>query len=153
MPRSVYLAAVDLTDESEEVLAAASRLANGMDATLSCITVIQPLTGLLGDYEFVPAQKGWLEFEEEALKAAHIKLTSLARQFGIADANVHASIGKPATEIRQLASELSAAMIIIGNHRRRGLDRLLGSTARALLCDAFCDVTVVRIHPFLDTQD
>ncbi|MFK7912445.1 MAG: universal stress protein [Pseudomonadales bacterium] len=153
MTRSNFLVAVDLTDESDEVLSAAKKLADGMDATLSCMTVVQPLTGLLGDYDFVPAKKGMLEFEEDALKQANAKLLALAAQFEIASEHVYACIGKPSTEVCRLAAELPAAMIVIGNHRRRGLDRLLGSTARALLCESECDVVVVNIHPFTDTQE
>ena len=150
---SNFLVAVDLTDESDEVLSAARDLANGMGATLSCITVVQPLTGLLGDYDFVPAKKGYLEFEDDALKLAQTQLLSLAAQFGIPEDKVHACIGKPATEVCKLAVELPATMLVIGNHRRKGLDRLLGSTARAVLCDADCDVVVINIHPYPESDD
>ncbi|HHQ41669.1 MAG TPA: universal stress protein, partial [Chromatiales bacterium] len=38
-----------------------------------------------------------------------------------------------------------ADLIVLGSHGRRGLTRLLGSTADAVLHSARCDVLAVRI--------
>lgn len=143
-----YLVAIDLSDESEEVLTAACQLAQGMSATLTVITVIQPLTGLLGSYDFVPVDEGVLAFEEDASRITQAKLQELAAQFGIPAEQTHVKAGKPATEIRKQAEAMGADLVIIGNHQRHGMDRLLGSTAHAVLNDATFDAMVVNIHPF-----
>jgi universal stress protein A len=54
-------------------------------------------------------------------------------------------IGKPAAEIKLLAEELKAGLIVIGSHGRHGLGMILGSTANGVLHGASCDVLAVRI--------
>ncbi|CAA9512471.1 MAG: hypothetical protein AVDCRST_MAG30-2566 [uncultured Solirubrobacteraceae bacterium] len=61
------------------------------------------------------------------------------------EVEVHARTGSPAVEIVDLATELGARMIVVGDHARSGAGRvLLGSVADAVLHHAPCDVLVVR---------
>jgi nucleotide-binding universal stress UspA family protein len=58
---------------------------------------------------------------------------------------VHARIGKPATEILGLASEVGADLIIVGSHGLTGIERLvLGSTSEKIVREAGCSVEVAR---------
>jgi len=57
----------------------------------------------------------------------------------------HVRFGKPANGIVQLASDLSADLIVVGTHGRQGLTRfLLGSVSEQLLHLAACPVLVMR---------
>ena len=58
---------------------------------------------------------------------------------------VHVRIGKPATELLELAHDIGADLIIIGSHGWRGLDRVLfGSVSEAVVRGAGCPVLVAR---------
>jgi hypothetical protein len=57
----------------------------------------------------------------------------------------HLRVGAPDVEIAQLASDIGADLIVVGTHRRRGLDRLLlGSVAGSLVRNAPCPVLTWR---------
>ena len=64
------------------------------------------------------------------------------------EVEVHARTGSPAVEIVDLAAELSARMIVVGDHARSNAERvLLGSVADAVVHHAPCDVLIVRSPP------
>jgi universal stress protein A len=54
-------------------------------------------------------------------------------------------VGSAATEIRALAEERVADLIVIGSHGRSGWKLLLGSTANKVLHGAHCDILTVRV--------
>ncbi|MEX0618943.1 MAG: universal stress protein, partial [Pseudohongiellaceae bacterium] len=56
-----------------------------------------------------------------------------------------ALLGAPSTEIRNLASEQNADVIVIGSHGHSGWKILLGSTANKVLHGAACDVLTVIV--------
>lgn len=64
---------------------------------------------------------------------------------------VHARIGKPASEILELAREVGADLIMMGTHGRTGLKHLvLGSTAEHVVREAGSPVIVVRPKSYPD---
>jgi universal stress protein A len=54
--------------------------------------------------------------------------------------------GPPSYEIVTAAKEKNADLIVVGAHGRRGLQRLLGSTAISVINHATCDVLAVRFQ-------
>jgi universal stress protein A len=146
MPYKKVLVAVDLTEEAEEVLTAAQNVARDNEASLSACSIIRPLARTYGGLDMANVVSG-MPFEEEMRTQATSKLTTLGDEFGIASADVYVRMGTPAAEIRALAAELKADLIVIGTHGRHGLGLLLGSTANAVLHGVDCDVLVVKIHP------
>lgn len=55
------------------------------------------------------------------------------------------AVGKPASEIVKVAREWPADVIVMGSHRRGGVERmLLGSVADAVMRHAPCSVLIVR---------
>ncbi len=139
------LVAVDLTDEADEVIAAARNIADEQNATLSCITVVRPLARVYGGLDMAPLAGGSITFETEALQQTQSQLQTLAAKYKIEAANVHAQLGHPPTEIRSRAEDTNADLIVIGTHGRHGLGLLLGSTANAVLHGVPCDVLAVKI--------
>ena len=139
------LVAIDLSDESKQVLEKAQQLGQANSATVSAVTVVKPLTQVYGGLDMAPISSGAISFEEEATKQARDQLEELGREFGIEAARAHVVLGAPAHEVRQCAQELGADLIVIGTHGRHGLGLLLGSTANGVLHGVDCDVLAVRV--------
>ena len=140
------LVAVDLTDEADEVLAAARGVVADDDTRVTVVTVIKPLTNVYGGLDMVATVgTGIVTFEQEAKKQAEERLGALKEEYKFDEVKV--MIGAPAVEIRELAAELETDLIVIGTHGKHGLGLLLGSTANAVLHGVPCDVLAVKIHP------
>lgn len=78
---------------------------------------------------------------ERRMRAA---IDGLADVFGLSGERA-VRRGRPADEIRAARDALSADLVVVGTHARRGVDRLLGSTANAVLHGAGSDVLAVRV--------
>ena len=143
------LVAVDLSEEADEVMAAAKTIADAQSATVFGVTIVKPLARVYGGLDMAPITSGAVTFEREAIEQAGRQLKELGKQYGIAAANCHVKLGAPAVEIRALAEEVGADLIVIGTHGRHGLGLLLGSTANAVLHGVACDVLAVKIHPLV----
>lgn len=141
------LAAVDTTDEAEEVLAAARDIADEQQAQLSSFTAVKPLAHVYGGLEMGPIAQGGVSFEEEAMTRAERHLMRISENYGIHPKNASVCLGSPAYEIRRHAEEIGADLIVIGTHGRHGMGLLLGSTANAVLHGVQCDVLAVKIQP------
>ena len=141
------LVAVDLTEEADEVLAAACSVADEQNAKLTSLTVVKPLAHVYGSLDMAPVATGSIDFEKEAVKQAWEQLSEMSAEYKIKAEDATARLGSPAFEIRTLAEELKADLIVIGTHGRHGLGLLLGSTANAVLHGVPCDVLAVKIHP------
>jgi nucleotide-binding universal stress UspA family protein len=56
----------------------------------------------------------------------------------------HLGIGAPVERILQIALDLSADLIVVGTHGKKGIARALGSVSQKVLADASCAVLVAR---------
>ncbi len=136
------LAAIDTTDDAREVLSAAQQLAKDHGATLSLVTVIKSFTQVYSTID----TPNMANIEEDTINEAHERLNEHAKTLGIPDDRVFVLHGNPAAEIRNLANELDAGVVIIGTHGRHGMGLMfLGSTASGVLHGTHCDVLAVRI--------
>ena len=140
------LAAIDLSEESAQVLDKAGGVAALTGAALSLVSVIRPLTQVYGGLDVAPLAAGGISFEQEALEQARTQIHTLAARYGIDAAHTHVFIGAPAHDIRALAGRIGADLIVVGTHGRHGLSLLLGSTANAVIHGVTCDVLAVRVR-------
>ena len=145
MSYSNILVAVDLSEESSQVLDKAKLIATNNGASMHLLTAIKPLTQIYGGLDMAPISAGTVSFEEEALKQARSQLQKLAAAYGIDEKNVHVVLGAPVREIRQLAVDIPVDLIVMGTHGRHGLGLLMGSTANGVLHGVECDVLAVRV--------
>ena len=145
MPYQHVLVAVDLSEESSQVLEQAQHIAESNSAKFSAVTVVKPLTQVYGGLDMAPISSGAISFEEEAIKQAKGQLHELTGGYGVTPEQAHVVLGAPAHEIKQCAHELGADLIVIGTHGRHGLGLLLGSTANGVLHGVDCDVLAIRI--------
>lgn len=136
------LVAIDINAQYENIIKKALSICESPeDLSLAYISIptvyIQPyLYGM--EYNAID--------DSQRVKLARKELESIAETFGISKKNVHLEMGDIADEIRQLADDISADLIVLGTHGRSGIKLLLGSTANAVLHGAKQDVLAVRIH-------
>lgn len=140
------MAAVDLSDEANQVLEEAKRVAADHGAKLSLITVVKPLAQVYGGLDMAAYTQASVNFEREAQKQAEEQLKALAAGIGVAAEDVHAVIGAPAPQIVDTAKDLGVDLIVLGSHGKHGLGLLLGSTANGVLHHSECDVLTIRIR-------
>lgn len=72
------------------------------------------------------------------------RLNDWAETLKVPAEQVHFLGGKPSSVLRNYAQDNGFDLIVIGARSQKGLQRLLGSTANALVQKATCDVLVVR---------
>ena len=133
--------AIDLSDESALVVERANAIATRNEAELHVVHVIEPLSLAYGgdipmDFSGVQDQ-----LQEQAEK----QLTSFGERYSIPSELLHLMIGRPESQIHQIAEDISADLIVVGSHGRQGLALILGSTANGVLHGAHCDVLAVRV--------
>jgi universal stress protein A len=139
------LAAVDLTDESSEVLAKAREISNDDQAKLSLMTVVKPINYAYAGLATASITSVSTNFEKEARDFATKKLIEMADELYIPHNQTHVFFGPPSQTIKEQSELLDVDLIVIGSHSRHGLGRLLGSTANGVLHGTTCDVLAVRI--------
>lgn len=140
------LAAIDLTEDSAQVLEKTRGIAALTGASVSLLSVIKPLTQVYGGLDVAPIAVSGMSFEQEALKQATVQIRQLASRFGFDPDRTHVFIGSPAHDVRALAERLGADLIVVGTHGRHGMGLLLGSTASAVIHGVGCDVLAVRMR-------
>ena len=146
---SKILVAVDLSEESDQVVARASNMADEK-AEVAIIHVVKPIehvyggfgaVGLAGDFS---AQMATLE--QQAVEHAEKRIAEFAADLKVPAERQHVCVGNASSEIHRIAKETDADLVVIGSHGRHGLGLLLGSTANAVLHGASCDVLAVRVE-------
>ena len=139
---SRILLAVDFTPVTDAVTQQAIELCQAFKARLSLVHVVEFMQMDLSNDLILPQD---LEIDQELMKHAKQRLEELAESIGIDKSECFVSQGSNRREILRLAKELDTNLIVIGSHGREGIQRLLGSTANAVLHGAPCDVLAVRI--------
>jgi universal stress protein A len=137
------LIAVDLGEVSSDVCARGADVARHYQADVTLLHVVEPII-VDPVYDLMPAIP--VELEERHLEHAKLELTQLGGHFGINAAQCRIEMGSTKAEIVRLAQAIGADLIVVGSHSRRGVARLLGSTAAAVLHAAPCDVLAVRVQ-------
>lgn len=62
---------------------------------------------------------------------------------GIDTAKQYIEVGDPRTVIPELIKQYAIDLLIVGHHERKGIYRIIGSTAYALLAHAKCEILVI----------
>ena len=139
------LAALDLTDEAQQVVDQARETAKQNGAELSLIAVVKPINQVYSGFDVAALSADVALIEADAVRQAESRLAEHAKALGIPAQRTYVGRGNPAHEIREMATELAADLIVLGTHGRHGLGLLLGSTATGVLHGCPCDVLTVRI--------
>jgi universal stress protein A len=133
------LVAIDYSDCAFHALDVAADLAKSQNAAFDILTVIDPLQA-----DPYGAIQPWLvALNQDAVKLLDDSSAAMQRE-GL---TVRKKLldGPPAVTIVEYARKISADLIVIGSHGRKGLSRMmLGSVAESVMRDASCPVLVVH---------
>lgn len=142
------LVAIDFSQHSGQALQRAKQMAQIYDAELSVIHVTEiPTYPVLEDIAITGMPGIWDdELGDKLYKAAQKRLEDLAKQEGIESSFCQVISGIPRVEVIAKAQQINADLIVIGRRGISGLQRLIGSTADAILHEADCDVLAVKIE-------
>jgi nucleotide-binding universal stress UspA family protein len=148
-PKSI-LAAVDMSDVSQQALNQAIWTARQAGAELHILHVIEPLglsTELL-DRQAVGA-KSLRELIETEVSAQFKQFLLPVEQVGVA-AKRHVLWGSPTEATLDTAERLRSDLVVLGAVGRRGIKGLLlGNTAEGVLTHCDCDVLTVKPADFV----
>lgn len=139
---SKVIVAVDLSDETEKVMARALELVGSQADKLVLVNIVEPVPAVWGAESYAVDP---INLQQQIVDFAAGRLGELGKKHGIDNANLHALLGSPAVEIRNLAESQNADAIVIGSHGHSGWKLMLGSTANKLLHGATCDVLTVHV--------
>ena len=136
------LCAVDLSDENIAVAVRAAEFAKQNNARVSLLHVVEYIPVDLANELVLPQQQ---EIESQLVDRAKKNIASLASQLGLDQVSENVVIGSTKAQIIDYAKDNEVDLIVIGQHGRHGLSRLLGSTANSVLHNAPCDVLAVHM--------
>jgi universal stress protein A len=135
------LVLLDLTESSEQILAAACDMAAHSNAAMLMLHVV----------EFVPAEPmgetlmPTVQIEEDLEQRAKLKLSELSARLKLSRVSTRVEAGNKKTEILRVAKEEAVDLIVLGSRVRHGLGILVNFTEDTVLHAAHCDVLAVRL--------
>lgn len=141
------LTALESNDEGKHVWEVTSRIAKDCKAESHVINVIKPATNVYADLDFAPIAGYINDWLKQAMAANR---EFLEKTTGLDDKDILVVEGNPSSEIADATKRLTASLLVIGVHNRRGFQRLLGSTTHAVLNATDCDV--LAVHPDSSSQ-
>lgn len=137
------LLATDLSEETEKIAATAITIIKHTNAKLSLIHVLEHTPVVYGSGEFsIPLEMNLIEHLTENARKA---MSTLANRLHLGKVDQYITQGSIKHEIVELAEKIHADLIILGSHGYHGMQKILGSTANAVLHAAKCDVLAVRV--------
>jgi len=135
------LVAVDLTEQSDRVVARGLALARLTGAEVSLLHVVEYVPVEPMGEALLPA----VDIEEELVAGARKRLEDLAGRHGVPELERRVACGNIKSEIVRIAEESQADLIVLGSRERHGLAVMLNLAEDAILHAAPCDVLAVRV--------
>ena len=136
------LVAVDLSQDSAVILDKALSIAKVYEAKINLVHVIEPIAvGYAIEISSIDVEG----LHQEATEQAKQSLMEMGRNIDIPAEHMHTLLGQPAREIKELANEIEADLIIMGNHGRHGWELLFGSTSTGVAHGVNCDLLTVHV--------
>jgi universal stress protein A len=135
------LVAVDLTEQSDQVVGRALAVANACDARINLLHVVEYVPVEPMGEALLPA----IDIEEELIEGATRRLSELVEKFGIPTVERRVENGNTKVEVVRVANEIEADLVILGSRERHGLAVMLNLAEDTILHAAPCDVLAVRV--------
>lgn len=143
-PYRRILVGVDFSAHAERAVHRALALAEPADALITLVHAVE--SHILYDESYDPLIPLKPDLDLELSAAAQKKLEALIQDLDRGNLTPEVMVGAPKAVILSQAEALHADLIVVGQHGRRGLSRLLGSTASGVIAGARCDVLAVRLE-------
>lgn len=140
------IAAIDLSEESHQVLDIAQIFGEQERAEIDVVHVIKPFQHAYAGINPATLSDLGVRFEQEADQQARAEMRTIALSRGFSEGNMQVRHGTPAREIQSLVEEIRADLLVVGTHGKQGVELLLGSVANAVIHGITCDVLAVRIR-------
>ena len=145
MFRSIVVG-TDGSETAAKAVGAAVQLAQLSDATLAIVSAYEPVSSqrLREEARQVPPDLQWMINRRADVDATLHHAAERARDAGVTP-QTHAREGDPADAILDVAEELGADLIVVGNKGMTGAKRfLLGSVPNKISHHAPCAVMIIR---------
>jgi len=136
----------DGSDTATQAVRQAVDMAGAVGATVELVSAYAPVPEqrLRAERRDAPADVQWAINPREDVEASLSDAADIARAAGVS-VNTHARQGDPADAILDVAEELGADVVIVGNKGMTGAKRfLLGSVPDKVSHHAPCSVLIVR---------
>jgi len=146
-PPTAYRHILIATDFSQAAYYATLRgidIARQYEAKISLIHVVEDTAVMMDYQDYMPVN---IELEQVLMETTTKQMADLVTELGLTQASTEIGFGTPSYEIPEYAKAHGVDLIVTGTRGRRGLGRLLGSTARSVQQHACCDVLLVRFAP------
>lgn len=135
------LIAIDISDESKQVLETALPIIEINKSAVSVIHVAEHPTTKSGHWGTSNHQPD----EHEVRSRLFETLAERVENAGFESSLINIEFGHSTDLILKTAEMERSDLIVVGSHGRHGIKLLLGSTANGVLHQAKCDVLAVRI--------
>ncbi|HEY7966456.1 MAG TPA: universal stress protein [Solirubrobacteraceae bacterium] len=127
----------DGSETAKRAVAEAARLAKALEAELHVVSAYEPLRGARSaDGKEIGPLPDAIVDSTLAQAAAVVRLAEVPVQ-------THAVRSDPADALIEIAGEVGATMIIVGNQGMHGAKRVLGSVPNSVSHKARCNVLIV----------
>ena len=133
------------TDGSEtagRALSEALRLAQALDAELHVVTAYKPLRGARISGAPEGAAKVWAPLPDSQAQSVIDDAASRVRMAGV-EPHTHMLDRDPGDALVEVADEIGATIIVVGNRGMSGARRVLGSVPNKVSHAAHCHVMIV----------
>lgn len=138
------LITTDLSSDTQKIIDHVKALSAHSKSKISVLHVIEHTPIVYGGGEFsIPLDVNLEEIMKENARKA---LAHLGKKMHIDEKDQYIETGSVKIAVIKLAEKTHADLIIVGAHARHGIERILGSTANAILHAAKCDVLAVRTY-------
>ncbi|MGE4427309.1 MAG: universal stress protein [Solirubrobacteraceae bacterium] len=137
----------DGSDTANQAVKEAIGLAASVDATLEIVSAYEPVPGsrLREEAKQVPSDVEWMVNERSDVEATLEAAKALATAGGVEKVRTYARQGDPADAILDVAEEVEADLVVVGNKGMTGAKRfLLGSVPNKISHHAPSSVLIVR---------
>ncbi len=140
------IAAVGYGQEAEQLVRQANYIARCHGAKLELVHVVEALNVVA-----IPEAYGYIEIMPDAAKSkaiANKRLENIVQNAGVKEKGSKQvlRVGIPKNEIIDYAKEMHAKLIIVGSHEKSFAEKILGSTANAVLHKSPFNVLVTKMN-------
>ncbi len=149
-PYQRIVVAMDFSQHAVKALARAVEVAGHYKASVAVVHACESLMrydvypdDFLGPTPSFPMYDP--ELDQQLFDSAKKRLEDMAAQIDYDKITVEVVWGSPSATVISYAESQNADLIVAGSHGRKGIAKLLGSTANSIMHSARCDVLVVRL--------